>query len=120
MEFKSFYIKYPDHPNYNSKKVIEDDALGVIVNKIEMVLFTNKGEVYGNPDLGANLYNYLHQTNVSADFVKSEIDKQVKKYIPELTNIMYNLDVNILPGSLQDLMLIDFTIQGIKINAIFA
>jgi len=120
MDFKSFYIKYPGHPGYNSKKVIEDDAIGVIVNKVEMILFTNKGEVYGNPDLGANLYNYLHQTNVSADFVKSEINDQINKYVPELTNLMYKLEVNILPGTVQDVMLIDFTLNGIRINAIFA
>ena len=120
MDIKSFYIKYPGHPAYNSKKVVEDDAIGVIVNKIEMILFTNKGEVYGNPNLGADLYRYLHKTKVSADFVESEIDSQIKRYVPELTNLMYKLEVTILPGTLKDVMLIDFTLNGVKINAIFA
>ena len=120
MEFKSFYIKYPGHPGYNSLKIIEDDVIGIIVNKIEMILFTNKGEVYGNPDLGADLYNYLHQTNVSADFVENEINDQIERYVPELTNTMYKLEVNILPGTLQDVMLINFTLNGITVNAIFA
>jgi len=120
MEYKSFYIKYPGHPKYNSKKIVEDTATGVIVNKLEMILFTNKGEVYGNPNLGADLYNYLYQTNVSADFVKSEIEDQIERYIPEITNLMYKLEVTILAGTVRDLMLIDFTLDGVKINAIFA
>lgn len=119
-DYKSFYIKYPGHPAYNSKRVVEDDVIGVLINKVEMILFTNKGEVYGNPDFGADLYNYLHQTSVSADFVKNEIENQFKIYIPELTNYMYKLEVNILPGTLQDVMLIDFTLNGVRVNAIFA
>lgn len=119
-DYKSLYIKYPGHPGYNPKKVVEDDAVGVIVNKVEMILFTNKGEVYGHPNLGADLYNYLHQTNVSAEFVKSEIEDQIRRYVPEITNLMYKLEVTILAGTLRDLMLIDFTLDGVKINAIFA
>lgn len=120
MDYKSLYIKYPNHPGYNSSKIIEDTVTGVLVNKIEMILFTNKGEVYGNPEFGADLYTYLHQSNVSADFIKSEIDKQIKKYVPELTNTTYKLDVNILAGTLQDVMLIDVTLDGVRINAIFS
>lgn len=120
MDFKSFYIKYPGHPAYNSKRVVEDDVIGVIVNKVEMILFTNRGEVYGQPDLGADLYNYLHKTNVSSDFVKAELLSQFRRFIPELTNIMYKLEVTIFPGSLQDVMLIDFTLNGTKVNAVFA
>jgi hypothetical protein len=120
MDFKSFYIKYPGHPGYNSKKIVEDDVVGVIVNKVEMILFTNKGEVYGQPDLGADLYKYLHKTKVSSDFVKEEIIKQLDMFVPELTNLMYKLEVTIIPGTLQDMMLIDFTLNGVNINAIFA
>lgn len=120
MEYKSFYIKYPGHPKYNSKEVIVDDATGIIVNKIEMILFTNKGEVYTQPNLGADLYNYLHQTNVSAEFVENEINEQILMFVPELTNQMYKLEVDILPGILKDVMFINFTVNGIKINAIFA
>jgi len=120
MEFKSFYIKYPGHPGYNSKKLVEDEVTGILVNKVEMILFTNKGEVYGQPTLGADLYNYLHKTSVSSDFVKSEIEEQIKEFIPELTNLMYKLDVTILPGTVQDLMLINFELNGITVDAIFA
>jgi phage baseplate assembly protein W len=119
-DYKTLYIKYPGHPAYNSKKVVEDEPIGVIVNKIEMILFTNKGEVYGQPLLGADLYNYLHQTNVSADFVKSEIEDQIRRFVPEITNLMYKLEVTILAGTVRDLMLIDFTLEGVKINAVFA
>ena len=119
-DYKSFYIKFPEHPSYNPLKVVEDDIIGVIINKVEMILFTNKGEVYGQPDLGADLYNYLHKTKVNTDFVKQEIKKQIDFFIPEITNLMYKLDVTILPGTVQDLMLIDFTLNGVKVNAIFA
>ena len=120
MEFKSFYIKYDGHPGFNTKKVVEDEVTGILVNKIEMILFTNKGEVYGQPTLGADLYNYLHKTNVSAEFVKSEIEEQIKEFVPEITNTMYTLEVTIIPGTVEDMMLVDFVLNGVTVNAIFA
>ena len=43
--FIDFYIGYPGHPRFRDPELIEDDAIRVIVQKYEMILFTNKGEV---------------------------------------------------------------------------
>ena len=43
-DVKDFVIRYPGHPKYDPNRIIEDDDVEVIVQKLEMLLFTTKGE----------------------------------------------------------------------------
>ena len=90
--------------------------------KVEMILFTDKGEVLGDPNFGAGLNTFLHETKVSADFVKKVIIEQLTTYVPELSGINYTLDVQFMqnPTQFSDMMFIDFSINGVEINAYFA
>ena len=53
-DVKDLVIRYPGHPKYQPDRIIEDDEIEVIVQKLEMILFTNKGEVLGDIDIGVN------------------------------------------------------------------
>jgi hypothetical protein len=44
-DIKDFNIRYKGHPKFKDLKLIEDRTLEVIIQKLEMMLFTNKGEV---------------------------------------------------------------------------
>lgn len=118
-DLRDFYIKYEEHPRFTVSKIIEDEAVEIMINKIEMILFTNKGEVLGDSNFGADLYFFLHKTKVAAETVESIIGDQFKKYIPELNNFAYTLKVTILPGTFQDVLFIDINVNGVEINAIF-
>lgn len=118
-DLRDFYIKYEGHPRFTTSKIIEDEAVEVVINKIEMILFTNKGEVLGDPDFGADLYFFLHKTKVAAETVESIIEEQFKKYIPELSTMAYTLKVTIVPGVFQDILFVDISVNGVDINAIF-
>lgn len=119
--FTDFYIKYKGHPLYNDREVTEDEIVKVIVQKIEMILFTMKGEVLGDPDFGGDLYNYLHSTRVSADYVEEELTSQFNTYIPELIEIGYTLNVTFSenPNEYSDMMFIDITFKEFEVNAYF-
>ena len=120
LDFRDFYIGYPGHPEYLIDTIITDDAIRVIVQKIEMILFTNKGEIYGDPNFGCNLETLLFQTNVSAFAVQNVITDQIQKYIPEIINIDYGLDVQFMqdPSNYQDVMIINFTIADYAVYAV--
>ena len=79
--FIDFYIGYPGHPRFRDPELIEDDVIRVIVQKYEMILFTNKGEVFGEPNLGADLYELLHETRLSAESIQSDIISQINRYL---------------------------------------
>jgi hypothetical protein len=119
-DVRDFYITYVGHPRYKEGEIIVEDSLRVIINKIEMVLFTNKGEFIGDVDFGTDLPFYLWQTNVSTEFIKNVIQEQFDKYIPELVNYNYTLDLSMMEGTFSDILVIDITINSVNVKAIFS
>ncbi len=119
--FTDFYILYKGHPRFNEDEIIEDEVIEVIIQKYEMILFTSKGELLGDPDFGADLHRFLHETRVSGDFVKSEIINQIEKYILEISDINYQLDIRFTadPDNYQDMLFIDFKIKDYEIYSYF-
>ena len=94
-DFTDFYIIFPGHPRFNDTQLIEDDLVRVIIQKWEMVIFTNKGELFFNPQFGGDLPKYLHETRLSADTIKGSLLGQISDFIPELQSTNYVLEVNI-------------------------
>jgi len=111
--FSDFYIAYPGHPRFTDKELIEDEVVRVIVQKYEMIVFTNKGEVLGDPNFGADLPKLLFETKVSAKSVENDIRDQITEYIPELRTISYELSVSFYqdPENYQDVMEVFFQIS---------
>jgi len=118
-DVKDINIRYQGHPKYQSTKLIEDLPIEVITQKLEMLLYTNKGEVLSDPDLGVNLEYYLWSTSVPMDFIKMEIAQQVAKYIPELVSMSYSLDLQIYKGTERDILYININLSDRNINFIF-
>ena len=73
INFIDFYIGYPGHPRFTDKEMIEDDVIRVIVQKYEMVIFTNKGDLLGDPNFGADLPALLYETRLSAEAIEGDI-----------------------------------------------
>lgn len=119
IDYRDFYIEYPGHPRYTSSKLIEDDLIRVIVQKYEMIIFTNKGDVLGEPDFGADLEKLLHETKVSSKYVEKDIIDQIMKYIPEIFSIDFKLNVVFTqdPQRHQDIMFINFQISDYEVFA---
>ena len=118
-DVKDLVIRYPGHPKYEPGRIIEDDEIEVIVQKLEMILFTNKGEVLGNIDIGANLEYYLWQTRVTTGNLKNKVEEQIQTYIPELIAIGYSFDVQLFEGTLRDILYLNFVIKGYNIDFVF-
>lgn len=118
-DVKDFVIRYDGHPKYQSDRIIEDDEIEVIVQKLEMILFTNKGEVLGDVELGVNLEYYLWQTRVTSGNLKNKVEEQISEYIPELSSLGYDLDVVLYEGTLRDILYLNFIIKGYNIDFVF-
>ena len=120
--FSDFYLGYPGHPRFRDKELIEDDVIAVIVQKWEMILFTNKGEVFGNPDFGGDLQYYLHETRLSSESIKSDLETQISSYITEISGIPYTLEVNFFedPERYQEYMEIFFQIKDLDVYLVVA
>lgn len=115
--FTDFYIGYPGHPRFKESALIEDDVVRVIVQKYEMILFTNKGDVFGDPNFGANIEELLYETRLSAETIESEINGQIISYIAEIKGIDYTLTVSFFedPERHQEYMEIYFQIKEYEV-----
>jgi len=116
-----FVIRYKGHPKYVDYKPIEDDVIEVIVQKLEMLLFTNKKDVFGTAGhgFGGDIEYMLWQTKLPNNIVKKRIDEQINTYIPELNLIGYDFDLSIYEGTLQDILSLDFIIRGYNISFVY-
>lgn len=112
LDFKDLYIKYDGHPRFHSQKIVEDDVIEVIVQKLEMVLFTTKGALYGEPNLGGNLEYFLWETKIPVADIRSLIVDQINTYIPELNEIGYDFTINLYEGTYRDILYLNFIIKG--------
>ena len=121
IDFVDFYIKGDTEPNYNSNQIVEDDIINVIIQKYKLIIFTNKGDLLGDPNFGADIELLLFQTKVSETFVVNEITDQINNYIPELLNMNYSLQVLFSqdPNNYQDMMYIYFKIADYEVYAQF-
>lgn len=119
VDFKDFYIGYPGHPRFRSPELIEDDVIRVIIQKYEMIIFTNKGELLGEPDFGASLPELLHETRLSAEVIEQDLHFQIETYIPEIAEIDYKLAVEFFehPENYMEYMVINFRIKDYEVYA---
>jgi len=118
-DWKDLTIRWDGHQKYIYGKVTENDLIEVIVQKLEMILFTKSGEIYGQLTLGANIEYYLWETKINADIIKTKVKEQITEFVHELDLIGYDIDLKILPGSIQDIMEINIKIKGYNLFFIF-
>jgi len=119
INFIDFYIGYPGHPRFRDLEIIEDDVIRVIIQKYEMIIFTNKGELLGDPNFGGDLPELLHETRLSSEVIEGDLRAQIADYIPEIDAIEYGLTVEFFedPENYQEYMVIGFTIKDYEVYA---
>ena len=120
-DFKDFTIRWKGHPKFNSNKIIEDDIVEVIVQKLEMLLFTDRKEVMGNDGygFGADLDFYIWETKIANSILLNKIKNQIDLFIPELNVIGYDLTLSFYEGDVRDILALNFTIKGYNVAFIF-
>jgi hypothetical protein len=111
---KEIYCRNADDPGYQYTQLETRNALEALLTKIRMIIFTNKGDVLGNYDLGLDLERMLFQLNFNSNDVVREFNAQIGIYIPEAINYNINIEVNFVPGTVRDIAYIDIYIDGTK------
>ena len=112
IDYKDLYIKYDGHPRFQSTKIVEDDVVEIIVQKLEVTLFSNKGSLFGEPNMGCDLEYYLWETKLPTNEIKEIVEEQINTYVPELNMIGYTFDVLIYEGTYRDILYLNFVIKG--------
>jgi phage baseplate assembly protein W len=58
-----------------------NNELDCIIQQVDCLLFTRKGEILMIPDFGCDLYIYLFETTFNKNAIQYIIESQINKYI---------------------------------------
>ena len=115
-DIKDLNIRYKGHPKYNEYRLTEDRPIEIIVQKLEVLLLTNRGDILGDPNFGCNLEHYLWRTDTPNDSIQKNIYEQIYKYIPDITNYTFSVKVELYQGTVRDIMSINIIIEDNSVN----
>ena len=120
-DIRDLNIRGEEHPKYKSDRIFEDRKIEIIIQKLENILFTNKGEVLGDDEFGCNLEYYLWSTNVPVNKMQSDIQEQIDIYIPELNEeYEYTLSLDLYEGTTRDILYINIKIIDSDFNFVIS
>ena len=91
MPLREIFAISKESPRYSETTLEIRDRLPNLIQKIECLLFTEKGSVYGMPDFGIGVEKYIFDTNVNAGYIKNEIDMQIIKYVTSNEDSVYTI-----------------------------
>ena len=118
-DISDLYIKGTRDKFYDSIKVENTTFIDTIISKIYMILMTNKGDVMGDPNFGADIPKFLWKTKFPSSTIKNNIEDQFSNYIPELKSTDYKINVYILQGKIQDIGIISINLGITALNILF-
>ena len=113
------YIRNPDDPNFKPGIVEIWDDLEMFIQQIEMVLMTERGEILGEPDFGANLEYYVHGLNINSGRIERLVQNQIVEYCTLASKFPFTVSMSFYKGDVRDIGLLEIEIDNtIKFNVV--
>mgnify|MGYP000985070742 FL=1 len=107
------YIKTNGDPNYDPIKLQSDSRIATLLAQLDVILFTRKGEVLGEPGLGCNLEDLVYGLSYNDIQIKNEIEEQLGRYVPLARIMNVTVDVEFDTSSNdRDAIFININIDG--------
>jgi len=118
-DISDIYIKGVKDPLFKENVLETNTYIDTVISKIYMILMTNKGDVLGDPNFGADIPTYLWKTRFPASTLQQNIIEQFETYIPELSSSDYTINIYILPGTAQDIGVIQIDLGLTSVNVLY-
>lgn len=118
-DITDFYILSEEHPRFNFNKIIEEKEILIIIDKIELLLFTNKGDFIADLDFGCDIELMLWKTRVDNETLLNVIKYQISTYVPEISNYAWRVELDFVEGVYDDILMINIYIEDYNITSIF-
>lgn len=112
---KEIYIRTPDDPNYIPNMIDFTDEVESIITQIRMIIGTPTGAVFGSPDFGLDLEDYIFNTKYNATVITEKLQEQMDYYLKHSDNITVTVDLKFGDsGKGWDFGILDIYINGKK------
>ena len=106
------YIKTIGDPNFRDDQLQSDEEIQMMLTQIETLIFTNKGEVLGNPEFGLNLDDYVYSFRYNDDMLKGVVSSAISQHVPLSNKYPVNVTVDYTTESDRNAVYIDITIDN--------
>lgn len=117
MILRDIYAIPEDESRYNPNILELNNPLDMIIQQIDLLLFTKKGDVLLIPDFGCNLEEYLFETTYNEELIKNIIMSQINTYVVNPYGISIDVEVSFLTWDLNVAMLVDIIIEDKKVSS---
>ena len=112
---KDIYAIPEEEPRYKDNVLEITGELDEIIQQVDMILFTNKGDVLCMPEFGCNLERYLFDTTYNEQLIKNIIMTQIRNFIYLDGSYNVDVDVNFLKWDYNVAMVVDLNINNKKV-----
>lgn len=106
------YTKIDGDPGFVEDKIEINTDLDYLLAQIEVILFTEKYEVLGAHQLGADLGRMIFETNISASMIEEIITEQIRSYCPLSNTYNVKASCNFFKGVERDVALLDIIVNN--------
>lgn len=109
---KDIYAIPEEEPRYKDDVLEVTGELDEIIQQVDMILFTNKGDVLCMPEFGCNLGRYLFETSYNEGIIKNIIMNQIRDFIYLDGSYTVDVDVKFVTWKLNVAMIVDLNINN--------
>lgn len=106
------YIKTIGDPNFDVDQMESSEEIQLMLTQIETLIFTNKGEVIGNPDFGLNLDDYVYSFMYNDDMLQGMVSNAISQWIPLSNKYPVIVNVEYTTESDRNAVYIDISINN--------
>lgn len=115
------YIKTIGDPNFDPKGIDVENELSQLLIQIETLLFTNKGDVLGDSEFGADLEKMIYSFNFNEFEVKKAIEDQIERYCPLASKYNTKVEIEFTRGEVRDIAQLNIIVDtkylvGVYVN----
>jgi hypothetical protein len=108
---REIYLRDNSDPKYNSGLLETNDDLEALLSKIRMLLYSNRGEVLGFPELGMDLENEIFELSLNEQVIRDRFYAQLAKFVPE-TQFKIDLEFERQQDQVETIVFMYITIDG--------
>lgn len=112
---REIYFRDPSDMKFVNGVLEVSDKLEAVITKLRMILYTNRGEVLGEPELGMDLENYLFESGLNEGIIKDRFYANLAKYVPETADFQIDCSVTVESDGVKDTGIIYITLNNEKI-----
>ena len=87
------------------------DKLDCAIQELDILFGTENTELINNPYFGTNFEQFLWQLNPSPNELKKYIIEKIQYYTYFLTNIEYELNVEVIQGEIRNIYVVNIDLE---------